>query len=56
MNKTGAAAKIPGVAEKALANFPENEDLLLYNDRDGHDAEAERPCPGICEPPHCRAQ
>ena len=28
----------PGVAEKALANFPENEDLLLYDDRDGHDA------------------
>ena len=30
LNKTGAAAKIPAVAEKALANFPENEDLLLY--------------------------
>jgi hypothetical protein len=30
LNKTGAAAKIPGAAEKALANFPENEDLLLY--------------------------
>ncbi len=29
LNKTGAAAKIPAVAEKALANFPENEDLLL---------------------------
>jgi len=30
LNQTGAAAKIPGIAEKALANFPENEDLLLY--------------------------
>lgn len=30
MNQTGAAAKIPAFAEKALANFPENEDLLLY--------------------------
>jgi hypothetical protein len=29
LNKTGAAAKIPAIAEKALANFPENEDLLL---------------------------
>lgn len=29
MNQTGAASKIPAVAEKALANFPENEDLLL---------------------------
>jgi len=29
LNKTGSAAKIPGIAEKALANFPENEDLLL---------------------------
>ena len=29
LTKTGAAAKIPAVAEKALANFPENEDLLL---------------------------
>ncbi len=29
LSKTGAAAKIPVVAEKALANFPENEDLLL---------------------------
>jgi tetratricopeptide (TPR) repeat protein len=27
--KTGAAAKIPAVAEKALASLPENEDLLL---------------------------
>ena len=27
--QTGAAAKVPAVAEKALANFPENEDLLL---------------------------
>src|ERR1019366_9440079 len=30
LNKTGAAAKIPAIAEKGLANFPENEDLLLY--------------------------
>ncbi|MCX6627508.1 MAG: hypothetical protein NTW28_07760 [Candidatus Solibacter sp.] len=30
LNKSGAAAKIPAVAEKALASFPENEDLLLY--------------------------
>jgi hypothetical protein len=30
LDKTGAKAKIPGVAEKALANFPENVDLLLY--------------------------
>ena len=29
LNKTGAAAKIPAIAAKALANFPENEDLLL---------------------------
>ena len=29
LNKTGAAAKIPAIAEKALASFPENEDLLL---------------------------
>ena len=29
LNKTGAGAKIPAIAEKALANFPENEDLLL---------------------------
>jgi hypothetical protein len=27
--QTGAATKVPAVAEKALANFPENEDLLL---------------------------
>jgi hypothetical protein len=30
LDKTGAKAKIPAVAEKALTNFPENEDLLLY--------------------------
>lgn len=30
LNKTGAGAKIPAIAEKALASFPENEDLLLY--------------------------
>jgi hypothetical protein len=29
MNRTGAAAKVPAVAEKAVENFPENEDLLL---------------------------
>jgi tetratricopeptide (TPR) repeat protein len=29
LSRTGSAAKVPGVAEKALANFPENEDLLL---------------------------
>ena len=27
--QTGAAAKVPAIAEKGLANFPENEDLLL---------------------------
>lgn len=30
LNQTGATAKIPALAEKALANFPENEDLLLF--------------------------
>jgi tetratricopeptide (TPR) repeat protein len=29
LQQTGAAAKIPAIAEKAVANFPENEDLLL---------------------------
>lgn len=29
LTKTGAAAKIPQVAQKALANLPDNEDLLL---------------------------
>jgi hypothetical protein len=29
LNQTGAASKVPAIAEKALANFPENEDLLL---------------------------
>ena len=29
LNKTGAVAKIPAIAEKAVENFPENEDLLL---------------------------
>ena len=29
LSQTGAAAKVPAVAEKALANFPENEDLLV---------------------------
>jgi len=29
LTKTGAGAKVPAIAEKALANFPENEDLLL---------------------------
>ena len=29
LNKTGGAAKIPAVAEKAIANFPGNEDLLM---------------------------
>jgi hypothetical protein len=29
LSQTGAAARVPAVAEKALANFPENEDLLL---------------------------
>ena len=28
LNKSGAGAKIPTIAEKALANFPDNEDLL----------------------------
>jgi hypothetical protein len=30
LTQTGATAKIPAIAEKALANFPENIDLLLY--------------------------
>jgi hypothetical protein len=30
LDKTGAGAKIPAIAEKGLANFPENEDLLVY--------------------------
>ncbi len=30
LNQTGAASKIQAIAEKGLANFPENEDLLLY--------------------------
>jgi tetratricopeptide (TPR) repeat protein len=30
LDKTGAKAKIPSAAEKALANFPENDDLLMY--------------------------
>ena len=29
LNQMGASSKIPGIAEKALANFPDNEDLLL---------------------------
>jgi hypothetical protein len=29
LSQTGGTAKIPAVAEKALANFPENTDLLL---------------------------
>jgi hypothetical protein len=29
LNQTGAAAKIPAIAEQALKNFPENEDLLV---------------------------
>lgn len=29
LHQTGAGAKIPTVAEKAIAHFPENEDLLL---------------------------
>ncbi len=29
LTRAGAASKIPAVAEKALAHFPENEDLLL---------------------------
>ena len=30
LSKTPAAEKAPAVAEKALANFPENDDLLMY--------------------------
>ena len=30
LGQTGATAKISGIAEKALANFPENPDLLYY--------------------------
>lgn len=29
LSQTGATSKIAGIAEKALANFPDNEDLLL---------------------------
>jgi hypothetical protein len=29
LQQTGAAAKIPAIAEKGVVNFPENEDLLL---------------------------
>lgn len=29
LNQTGAAAKIPAIADKAIANLPDNEDLLL---------------------------
>lgn len=29
LNQTGAASKIPAVAEKAIEHFPDNEDLLL---------------------------
>jgi hypothetical protein len=29
LNQIGAASKIPAIAEKALASFPDNEDLLL---------------------------
>ncbi len=30
LRKTGATAKMPGVAEKGLANFPENQTLLAW--------------------------
>ena len=30
LSQTGATAKIPAVAEKALTNFPDNPDLLLF--------------------------
>jgi tetratricopeptide (TPR) repeat protein len=30
LEKAGDKAKIPAIAEKGLANFPENDDLLLY--------------------------
>jgi hypothetical protein len=30
LDKTGQKAKMPAIARKALANFPENEDVLLY--------------------------
>jgi len=30
LNQTGSGAKIPAIAEKALPNQPENEDLLLF--------------------------
>jgi len=30
LSQAGATAKIPAIAEKALANFPENMDLLLF--------------------------
>ena len=30
LKKTGATAKIPAIAEKALANLPDNDDLLTY--------------------------
>lgn len=30
LGQTGAAAKMPAIAEKALVNFPQNEDLLMW--------------------------
>jgi tetratricopeptide (TPR) repeat protein len=30
LSQTGATAKIPAIAEKALGNFPDNPDLLLF--------------------------
>ncbi len=30
LSQTGAKGRIPAIAEKAVANFPNNEDLLLY--------------------------
>jgi hypothetical protein len=30
LSQTGATAKIPAIAEKALVNFPDNADLLLF--------------------------
>jgi hypothetical protein len=29
LHQTGAAAKVPAIAEKAVANFPDNDDVLL---------------------------
>ena len=56
LNKTGAGAKIPAIAEKALANFPENEDLLLLMTETAMTRKQSRPCPLLRQPPQRCAQ